>query len=210
MNGMSPEQQVRREIAEVGRWLYEKRFVAATEGNISVRLGQRVLITPSGRCKGMLRPEEIVGTDLEGINDAGGLSPSSELLMHLAIYRRRPGVGAVIHAHPPHATGFAVAGIALDKPVLPEVVFFIGTVPLVAYATPGSREAADSVGSLIDSHDALLLSNHGAVTCGANLQAAYFKMETLEQFAWISTIARFLGNERELTPEQVARIEALK
>jgi len=189
--------------------LYEKRLVAATEGNISAKLGDRLFITPSDCCKGMLDAEEVVEADLNG-SKTGERPPSSELMMHLAIYRRRPDVGAVIHAHPPHATGFAVAGIPLDRPVLPEVVFSIGTVPLVAYATPGSAEAADSVAALVDRHDALLLSNHGALTCGADLQSAYFRMETLEQFAWISAIARVLGRERELTPEQVAAIEALR
>ena len=207
---MTTADAIRSQIAQVGRWLYEKRLIAATEGNISVRLGDRVLITPSGQCKGLLDPGEIVETDLDGSKTSGEGSPSSEVILHLAIYRRRPDVGAVVHAHPPYATAFAVAGIALDRPVLPEVVLLIGKVPLVAYATPGSDEAANNVGTLIEGHDALLLGNHGVVTCGADLCSAFFRMETLEHFAWISTIARVLGGQRELTAEQVALIEALR
>ena len=207
---MTPEHQIRSQIVEAGRWLYQKRFIAATEGNISARLGERIFITPAGECKGLLSPEEIVETDLSGLKVAGERNPSSEAVLHLAIYRRRPDVGAVVHAHPPYATAFAVAGIALDKPVLPEVVLMVGKVPLVPYATPGTSEMADGVCALITEQDALLLGNHGAVTCGADLRSACFKMETLEHFAWISTIARILGGERELTSDQVARIKTLK
>lgn len=207
---MTPEHQIRSQIVELGRWLYEKRFITAAEGNISARLGDRIFITPSGACKGLLSPEEIIETDLSGSRVAGERNPSSEAVLHLAIYRRRSDVGAVVHAHPPYATAFAVAGIALDKPVLPEVVLTIGKVPLVPYATPGTSEVANGVCTLIAEHNALLLGNHGAVTCGADLRSAYFRMETLEHFAWISTIARILGGERELTPDQVARIKALR
>ncbi len=207
---MTAEDQIRTQIVEVGCWLYAKRFITATEGNISARLDERVFITPSRTCKGMLSPADIIETDLQGSTLSGEQNPSSEIILHLAVYRERSDVRAVVHAHPPHATAFAVAGIALDKPVLPEVVLLIGEVPLIPYATPGTIELSEHVRAGVATHDALLLGNHGAVTCGADLRSAYFRMETLEHFAWISTIARMLGAERELTSDQVARLIALK
>jgi L-fuculose-phosphate aldolase len=209
ITAMTSEEQIRSHIVEVGRWLYDKRLITATEGNISARLGGRVFITPSQACKGMLSPDDIVETDLGGSIISGSGNPSSEIIMHLAIYRERTDVRAFVHAHPAHATAFAVAGIALDKPVLPEVVVSIGEVPLVGYATPGTIEMAESLRPVIATHDVLLLGNHGAVSCGPDLRSAYFRMETLEHFAWISTVARMLGGERELTPDQVARLKTL-
>jgi L-fuculose-phosphate aldolase len=206
---MISETEIRDQIVEVGRWLYEKRFITATEGNISVEFDGRLFFTPSGACKGILQAREIVETDLNGFRIAGHGDPSSEAVMHVEIYRRRPDVHAVVHAHPPYATAHSVAGIALTKAVLPEVILMVGSVPLAEYATPGTREMASAVGDSISQHDAVLLANHGAVTCGFDLRAAYFRMETLEHFAWISTIARILGGERELTPDQLANLRLL-
>lgn len=205
---MISEADIRRQIVEVGRRMYENKFIAAGDGNISARFGEFLFFTPTGACKGFLRPEEIVKTDLEGGKIEGTRNPSSEALMHLEIYKLRPDVFAVVHAHPPHATGFAVAGLALDKALLPEVILSMGCIPLAEYSTPTTEEVARAIRGLIPHNDALLLSNHGAVTYGNDMESAYFKMETLEHFAHISINARILGRERVLTREELNRLFA--
>ena len=206
---MNGEDAVRADIVEVGRRLYAKGFIAGLEGNVSVRAGDRLYVTPGGACKGFLRPEDVVVTDLEGRTLAGARA-TSEILMHVAVYRRRPDVGAVVHAHPPTATGFAVAGIPLDRPVLAEPVVTLGPVPVVPFGTPSTPDLADSVAGSVGSAHALLLANHGALTVGETLWRAWERMETLEQFARIALVARLLGGQTELTPEAVARLEALR
>jgi len=203
------EDALRRSIAEAGRRLYAKGFIAGNEGNLSVRERDRLLVTPSGACKGFLRPEDIVVTDLEG-RPRGGARATSEILMHAAVYRRRPDVGAVVHAHPPVATGFAVAGLPLDRPVLAEPIVTLGPVPVVPFGTPSTADLADRVGSAIGSFHALLLANHGALTVGETLWRAWERMETLEQYARIALVARLLGRELMLRPEDVARLETLR
>ncbi len=207
---MGFETELKDHIVEIGRRLYEKRLIAAFEGNISARLGDRLYFTPTGRCKGLLNREDIVLADLDGKKREGIWEPSSESGMHLEIYRIRPDVKAVVHAHPPHATAFAVAGIPLDKAVLPEVILALGAVPLVQYVTPTTDELARAVRPLARGHDALLLSNHGALTMGHDLESAYFRMETLEHFAWVSVNARILGRERLLSKEDLARLFAIR
>jgi L-fuculose-phosphate aldolase len=206
---VSEEAALRADIVEVGRRLYAKGFIAGNEGNVSVRLGDRLYVTPGGTCKGFLEPADVVVTDPDG-RPTGGARPSSEILMHAAVYRRRPDVGAVVHAHPPVATGFAAAGLPLDRPVLVEPVVTLGPVPLVPFGTPATAELADGVGSAIGSAHALLLANHGALTVGETLWRAWERMETLEQFARIALAARLLGGHTELTAEAVARLEALR
>jgi L-fuculose-phosphate aldolase len=159
-------------------------------------------------CKGFLKADDIVKTDLAGKKVEGTRNPSSEALMHLEIYRLRPDVSAVVHAHPPYSTGYAVAGIPLDKALLPEVILTMGCIPLADYSTPTTEEVARAIRDLVPKHDALLLSNHGAVTYGKDLESAYFKMETLEHFARISVVARILGRERVLSQEALARLYA--
>lgn len=208
---MQIEEQVRAEIVEVGRRLHARGFIAANDGNISVRLdGTRLLTTPTGVSKGFMTPDMLVMTDLQGVKLAGSRSPSSELLMHLAVYELRPEIKAVVHAHPPTATGFAVAGIPLDRAVLAEVVTTLGSIPIAEYGTPSTPELADAVRRFIESHDGLLLANHGALTVADELLAAYYKMETLEHFARISLVARLLGRERLLSREEVARLQDLR
>lgn len=203
------EDALRRDIAEAGRRLYARGFISGNEGNLSVREGDRLLVTPAGTCKGFLDPDALVVTDLDGRPRTGGRA-SSEILMHAAVYRRRGDVGAVVHAHPPVATGFAVAGIPLDRPVLAEPVVTLGPVPVVPFGTPSTADLADRVAAGIGSSHALLLANHGALTVGETLWRAWERMETLEQFARIMLVARLLGRETELRPEDVARLETLR
>jgi L-fuculose-phosphate aldolase len=205
------EHQLRRDICEIGRRLYEKRFIAAADGNISARVeGGRLLITPSGLNKGRLDEEDLVVTDLEGQRLYGRREPSGEIGLHLAVYRERPDVNAVVHAHPPHATGFAVAGVPLDKPLISEVVLTLGRVPLARYGTPTTPELAATVEPYVRDHDAILLANHGAMTTGPDLFAAYDRMETLDHFAHIWLVARTLGSERPLSDENVAKLKSIR
>ncbi len=208
---MSSEAELRAGIVEVGRRLYARGYTASNDGNISVRLGAgRLLMTPSGVCKGFMAAEMMCITDLDGIKLAGDRDPSSEIQMHLEVYRRRPDVNAVVHAHPPTATGFAVAGIPLDRAVLAEVVTTLGSVPIAEYATPSTRELPEAVGRYVQAHDGMLLANHGALTLGKDLFSAYYKMETIEHFATISLVARLLGGERVLSREEVSRLQGLR
>ena len=185
--------------------------MASNDGNISVRIGDdRLVTTPTGVSKGFMTPDMMVTTDLSGRKLAGDREPSSELLMHLAVYEHRPEIRAVVHAHPPTATGFAVAGIALDRAVLAEVVCTLGSIPIADYGTPSTSELADAVRRHIRAHDGLLLANHGALTIADELYAAYYKMETVEHFARISLVARQLGREHLLSREEVDRLQGLR
>src|SRR5262245_10154540 len=210
---MSTEAQIRADIVEVGRRLWTRGFVASNDGNISVRIApDRLLMTPASVSKGFMAPEMMVITDLEGklVSGAPGRKPSSEILMHLVAYRQRPDIGAVVHAHPPLSTGFAVAGIPLDRAVLAEVVTTLGSIPIAEYGTPSTQELATTVAPYVRAHDGLLLANHGALALGADLFAAYYKMETIEHFARISLVARMLGREHLLSREEVERLPALR
>jgi L-fuculose-phosphate aldolase len=201
--------QARREIAEIGRRCYDKGFVAASDGNMSCRVGDGlVAATPAGMCKGMLEADDIVILDLDGRRVEGKRDASSEILLHLEIYKERPDVGGVVHAHPPIATGFAVARMPLAECVLPEVVSTLGNVPLAPYATPSTDEVPASVRPHLRDHNALLLANHGTVTLGATLEAAYFTLEKVEQFAQVMLVARQLGRVSVLTAEDVEKLTA--
>lgn len=205
------ESQLRADIVEVGRRLYARGYTASNDGNISVRLdGERLLMTPTSVCKGFMTPEMMCVTDLEGRKISGDRSPSSEMLMHLEVYRERPDAKAVVHAHPPTATGFAVAGIPLTRAVLAEVVATLGSIPIAEYATPSTDELPAAVRKYVKAHDAMLLANHGALAMGADLFAAYYKMETIEHFAKISLVARTLGGERLLPLHEVERLQGLR
>lgn len=205
------EARLRADIVEVGRRLYARGYTASNDGNISVRLDDgRLLMTPKSVCKGFMDPAMMCVTDLDGKKLSGERDPSSEMLMHLEVYRQRPDVQAVVHAHPPIATGFAVAGIPLDRAVLAEVVTTLGSVPIADYATPSTMELPNAVRKYVKSHDGMLLANHGALTIGADLFSAYYKMETIEHFAKISFVARMLGGERLLSREEVERLQGLR
>jgi len=181
---MPTEHKSRKEIVAFGKMLYERGYVAAMDGNLSVRMDERrVLATPTAMCKGMMRSSDMVIVDLDGNQLAGRRHVSSEIGMHLLIYRLRPDIRSVVHAHPPTATGFAAAGIALNKPLVCEVVIGLGSIPLAKYGTPGTPELAGALEPLIPDYDAILMSNHGVVAYGDSLEHAYMKMETVEHFA---------------------------
>src|SRR3989475_4949931 len=190
---MSTESSLRADIVEIGRRMYARGYTASNDGNISVRLGgDRLLMTPKSVCKGFMTPDMMCVTDLDGRKLQGERDPSSEMLMHLEVYRQRLDVQAVVHAHPPIATGFAVAGIPLDRAVLAEVLTTLGSVPIAEYATPSTRELPEAVRKYIKAHDGMLLANHGALTVGGDLYSAYFKTETVEHFATSSLVAGVL------------------
>jgi L-fuculose-phosphate aldolase len=208
---MPSEEKLRTDIVEVGRRLYARGYTASNDGNISVRLDERrLLMTPTGVCKGFMDARMMCITDLEGRKLEGERSPSSEIQMHLEVYRQRPEIQAVVHAHPPVATAFAVAGIPLDRAVLAEVVTTLGSIPIAEYATPSTKELPEAVRKYVKAHDGMLLANHGALTLGADLFSAYYKMETIEHFANISFVARMLGGERLLSREEVVRLQGLR
>jgi L-fuculose-phosphate aldolase len=208
---MATESSLRRDIVEVGRRMYARGYTASNDGNISVRLdANRLLMTPKGVAKGFMSPDMMCITDLEGRKLQGDRDPSSEMLMHLEVYRQRPDVQAVVHAHPPTATGFAVAGIPLTRAVLAEVLTTLGSIPIAEYATPSTNELPAAVRKFIKAHDGMLLANHGALTVGADVFAAYFKMETIEHFAKISLVARLLGRENLIAREEVERLQGLR
>jgi L-fuculose-phosphate aldolase len=205
------EKDLRDAIVEVGRRLYARGYTASNDGNISVRLDRgRLLMTPKSVCKGFMSPDMMCITDLDGRKLAGERDPSSEMQMHLEVYRQRPDANAVVHAHPPIATGFAVAGIPLDRAVLAEVVTTLGSVPIAEYATPSTKELPEAVRKYVKAHDGMLLANHGALTLGTDLFSAYYKMETIEHFAKISLVARLLGGERLLSRQEVERLQGLR
>jgi L-fuculose-phosphate aldolase len=205
------DDQLKADIVEIGRRLHDRAYIASNDGNISVRVGtDRIMATPKGVSKGYMTPAMMVVTDMSGTKVAGTHEPSSELLMHLAVYETRPDIRAVVHAHPPVATGFAVAGIPLDRAVLAEVVTTLGSIPIADYGTPSTSELADAVRRYVSAHDGLLLANHGALTAAGDLFGAYFKMETIEHFARISLVARLLGRERVLSREEVLRLQGLR
>ena len=210
---------IRREIVTVCRRLYERGLIAGQDGNVSVRLpGGRVLVTPAGMSKVDVGPSDLVEMRLGEVASShgprgavrSGPRASSEVLMHLRIYERRPDVNAVVHAHPPTATAFAVAGEGFMECILPEVIFQVGQVPLLEYATPGSSGLADSFEPYVRTHDAFLLANHGATTVGPTLLVAHQRMESLEHAARIVFAARQLGRVNRLSAEQVADLMAAR
>ncbi len=199
---------VARAICRAGRRLAERGLIAGAEGNLSARCAvDRVLVTPAARGKGELEPGDLVEVDLDGRARGGG-QPSTELALHLAILVARPDVGAVVHAHPPAATGFAAAGVALDGAFLPELAA-LGSVGLVPYAAPGTAALAEAVRPYATRHEALLLANHGAVTMGRTAEEAEQRMESLEQGARILLVARLLGGAGRLAPAELERLGAL-
>jgi L-fuculose-phosphate aldolase len=197
---------IRQEICRFGRMLHGRGFVAGTDGNISVRLSHDiVLCTPTSLCKGMMEPEDLVIVDLDGHQKNGTRHPSTELAMHLLFYSERPEVGAVVHAHPPTATGFAAAGISLEEALVAEVVTAFGKIPLASYGMPGTHELPDALRPLIPDYDAILMAHHGVVTCGHSLLRAYLNMESVEHYARVALVARQLGAQ-PLPAEEVRRL----
>jgi L-fuculose-phosphate aldolase len=207
---MLNEAELCEQICEVGRRMYAAGMVAANDGNLSVRLGEdRFLATPTGVSKGFMSPEMMVLVDQAGRSSGAG-KPSTEILMHLFIYRERPEVNAVTHAHPIHATGFATAGLALEGCVAAEIIATVGSIPLAEYGTPSTPELAESLRPHIHRADAILLANHGVVTMGRDLWEAYFRLERVEHYARIISVARQLGGEKLLQRDEVEKLFALR
>ncbi|MFN0057186.1 MAG: class II aldolase/adducin family protein [Planctomycetota bacterium] len=209
---MSPTEEScrREELTAIAHRTYAAGFVAATDGNLSARLGDgTLLITPSGCCLGEVAASDFVRTDAAGrVLEPGtpARRPSSELQLHLAIYEERPDVCAVLHAHPPIAIGFTIAGLSLASCVIPEVIVGLGTIPTVPYTTPTTRETADAVRPIIRRRDAIVLEHHGSVTVGPTILAAFRKLEKVEHTAKILFVAHQLGGIRALPPEEVERL----
>lgn len=203
------DRDLRCDIVEVGRRLYARGLIGGNEGNVSIRRGDTLLVTPAGVCKGFLTPEMIVRTDLEGRPQGGGKA-STEILMHTAVYRRRADVFAVVHAHPPTATGFAAAGIPLDRPLIAEAVVTLGAVPIIPYGQPSTSELAKNVGEAICNAHALLMANHGAITVGDSIYRAWERMETVEQLAKVALVTRILGQDRLLSGAAVEGLLAAR
>lgn len=205
------EEEHRRDLCIVGRWIHDRGFAASTDGNMSVRLGaDRILTTPTCMSKGMMTPDDMVITDLAGRRVSGSRKPSSEIGMHLLIYRLRPEVNAVCHAHPPTATGYAAAGMALDKPILCELIIGLGSIPVARYGTPGTPELAAAMEPLVQGHDAILMANHGVVTCGPDLLTAFLRMETTEHFARVALVTELLGKQEILSNADVEKLQVAR
>jgi L-fuculose-phosphate aldolase len=205
------EDEHRRDICVVGRWLYERGYVASTDGNISVRLdARRILTSPTCLSKGMMAPEDMVIIDFDGVKLSGDRNPSSEIGMHLLIYRRRPDVHAICHAHPPTATGYAASGIPLNRAILAELVVTLGCVPVARYGTPGTPELAAGIEPLVQNHDAILLANHGVVAYGPDLLTAFFRMDTAEHSARVGLVSRLLGKQVLLSRDDVDKLLAAR
>lgn len=201
------ERELRQDIVDIGRLVFQKGWVAANDGNITIRLDEeRILATPTGVSKGMMHPDDLIIVDYQGNKIAGRLERTSEIAMHLTVYELRPDVNAVVHAHPPVATGFATAGLPLDKALLPEVIIGLGCVPLADYGLPGTPELTEPMLPLIPKYDAILLGNHGAVSYGKDVYQAYFRMETVEHFARINFVAEMLGGAKVLPRQEVDKL----
>ncbi|WP_313800152.1 class II aldolase/adducin family protein [Cytobacillus sp.] len=198
--------EAKKLICEIGRRIYNKNFVAANDGNISIKVGPNTIwTTPTGVSKGFMTPDMMVKMDLSGKVISGKMKPSSEVKMHLRVYNENPEVNAVVHAHPPVATSFAIAGINLDKPVSPEAVVLLGTVPVAPYATPGTQEVPDSIAPYCKDYNAVLLANHGALTWGSDLIQAYYRMESLEHYALMLMYSNNIINKaNELSCSQIS------
>jgi L-fuculose-phosphate aldolase len=201
------EREHREDIIQIGRLVFQKGWVAANDGNISVRMDAgRILATPTGVCKGMMHPDDLIVVDMQGNKIFGRGERTSEIAMHLKIYEMRPEIKAVVHAHPPVATGFAAAGKSLNLGLLPEVVIGLGCVPLADYGLPGTPELTEPMLPLIPKYDAVLMANHGAVCYGEDVYKAYFRMETMEHFARITLVAELLGGAKVLPRQEVDKL----
>jgi L-fuculose-phosphate aldolase len=201
------EREYREDICKVGQLVFQKGWVAANDGNITIRLdAERILATPTGVCKGMMQCDDLIIVDMKGNKISGRAERTSEIAMHLTIYEMRPDIKSVVHAHPPVATGFATAGRALNLGLLPEVVIGLGCVPLAGYGLPGTPELTEPMLPLIPKYDALMMANHGAVCYGEDVFKAYFRMETVEHFARISLVAELLGGAKTLPRLEVDKL----
>lgn len=210
---MRSEEDIKKEICEIGVRIYNKGMVAANDGNISVKLNDNeFLCTPTGVSKGFMTPDYICKVDKDGkvIEASGNYRPSSEIKMHMRVYKERPDVTAVVHAHPMYATAFAIAGIPLTQPIMPEAVITLGSVPIAEYGTPSTEEIPEAVSKYLPYYDAVLLENHGALTYADSLLLAYHKMESLEFYAQLLFLSRQLGGPQELSETRVKKLYEIR
>jgi len=208
---MSSILKAKKEIIEIGKRMYVKGYVVASEGNMSIRIGKnRILVTPGGKNKGELKPKDLVLVDLKGKKISGNLKPSSELLMHLFVYQKRKDINAAVHAHPPYSLAFACAHLPLAQSLLPEVIMFLGKIPLAPYATPSTEEVPLSLAPFIEKHNAFLLENHGVLALGKDIFEAYSHLEMVEHLAKVNLSGRILGKLQELPGESLDKLEKLK
>ena len=204
---MASEHELRREIVRLGKMLHQRGFIAACDGNLSVRLDRnRILATPTAMSKGAMRTSDLVVVDMSGSKLKGKRAVTSEIGMHLLIYSLRPDVHGIVHAHPTTATGFAAAGMALNQPLVCEVIIGLGQIPLAPYGTPGTPELARTLEALIPQYDAILMANHGVVTYGVDLPSAYMKMETVEHFARITLATHLLGQQQPINDHDLEKL----
>lgn len=206
------EKEAKEAILDIGQRMYVRNFVAANDGNISIKTGDHeIWATPTGVSKGFMKKKMLVKVDLDGNVLEGTYRPSSELKMHLRAYRENPDLQAVCHAHPPICTSFSIAGIPLDEPILAEAVITLGEVPVTPYAELGTDEVADAIAPYCCTHHGVLLANHGAVTWGQDAYSAYYRLESMEYYAQILLITgKVLGRQNLLTEEQVERLTAMR
>ena len=210
---MVSEYEIKKQICDIGKRIYDRGMVAANDGNISVKISDNeFLCTPTGVSKGFMTPDYICKVDAEGkvIQANKGFKPSSEIKMHMRVYKERPDVKSVVHAHPMYGTAFAIAGVPLTQPIMPEAVIALGCVPIAEYGTPSTVEIPDAISKYLQHFDALLLENHGALTYSDSLLAAYHKMESLEFYAQLLFLSKQLGGPKELNTNQVERLYEIR
>ncbi|HAJ95306.1 MAG TPA: class II aldolase family protein [Actinobacteria bacterium] len=205
------ESQYRNDIIEICKRVHRNGWVASNDGNISIKIGpDSVLCTPTGMSKGYLTTDQLVKVDMDGNKLEGEMEASSEVKIHLDVFKNKPGINSAVHAHPPYSTAFAVAGLPLDQCVIPEIIVSLGSIPLTAYGTPSTQEIPNSIRKYLQDHNAFLMENHGAFTIGGDVYQAYYRMESMELFAKISLLAKTLGNVNNITEENVRKIIDLR
>ncbi len=210
---MQNEYEIKKQICEIGKRIYNRNMVAANDGNISVKLNDHeFLCTPTGVSKGFMTPDFICKVDENGnvLQANKGFRPSSEIKMHMRVYKLRPDVGSVVHAHPVYATSFAIAGIPLTQPIMPEAVIALGCVPIAEYGTPSTNEIPDRLEKYLPYYDAVLLESHGALTWSENLLAAYMKMESVEFYAQLLYQSKMLGGPKEFDKATVEKLYEIR
>jgi len=211
MTYQKTESQYRNDIIEICKRVYRNGWVASNDGNISIKISQdAVLCTPTGMSKGYLTTDQLVKVDMDGNKLEGELEASSEVKIHLDVFKNKPGINSAVHAHPPYSTAFAVAGLPLDQCIIPEIIVSLGSIPLTAYGTPSTQEIPNSIRKYLQDHNAFLMENHGAFTIGGDVYQAYYRMESMELFAKISLLAKTLGNVNNINEENVRKIMDLR
>lgn len=207
MTYQKTESQYRNDIIEICKRVHRNGWVASNDGNISIKIGpDSVLCTPTGMSKGYLTTDQLVKVDMNGNKLEGELEASSEVKIHLDVYKNKPGINSAVHAHPPYSTAFAVAGLPLDQCIIPEIIVSLGSIPLTEYGTPSTQEIPNSIRKYLKDHNAFLMENHGAFTIGGDVYQAYYRMESMELFAKISLLAKTLGNVNNISEENVRKI----